>query len=119
MSELPVPGLAAGSVSPCVSSLCFLHSFVYQVLFTVPLTGEPVDLFGLSLSPAPLVSTRRCEAGGRACTVNQVFTFTLNEFLGTNHVLHLCTFCISIKMEMETAHLAVEGGITRSVWLSG
>lgn len=40
--------------------------------------------------------------------MNQEFTFTLNDLLGTNHVLHLCTFCISIKMEMETAHLAVE-----------
>ena len=24
-----------------------------------------------------------------------------NDFLGTNHVFHLCTFYISIKMEME------------------
>lgn len=40
--------------------------------------------------------------------MNQVFTFTLNDFLGTNHVFHLCTFYISIKMEMKTAHLAVK-----------
>lgn len=63
-----------------------------------------MDLFDLSL-PLPywLVGT-----GGRACTVNQVYTFTLHEFLGINHVFHLCTFCISIKMEMETAHLTIK-----------
>lgn len=63
------------------------------------------------LPPAPLV-------WGRACAVNQGFTFTLNDFLGTNHVFHLCTFYISIKMEMETAHLAVKevGVEVRTGW---
>lgn len=61
----------------------------------------------ICLSPASLVCTQAAGVGG-AYTVNQEFTFTLNDLLGTNHVLHLCTFCISIKMEMETAHLAVE-----------
>lgn len=50
--------------------------------------------------------------------MNQVFTFTLNDFLGTNHVFYLCTFCISIKTEMETAHLAVkEVGMEVQNWV--
>lgn len=40
--------------------------------------------------------------------MNQVFTFTLSDFLGTNHVFHLCTFYISIKKEFKTTHLAVK-----------
>lgn len=124
MSGLPVPGVAAGFVSTCVSSLgtglCFLPSFVYQVLFTVPFTGEPVDLFVLCPVPCPTGQCLGVGGWGRACTVNQVFTFTLNEFLGTNHVFHLCTFCISIKMEMETAHLAVEEvGMEVQNWVGG
>lgn len=57
-----------------------------------------MDLFG----PSPVPSRTGLYLGGwGACTVNQVFTFTLNDFLGTNHVFHLCTFYISIKKEME------------------
>lgn len=67
--------------------------------------------FPCPLPPTPLV-------WGRACAVNQGFTFTLNDFLGTNHVFHLCTFYISIKMEMETAHLAVkEVGVEVQNWV--
>lgn len=48
--------------------------------------------------PSPLVFT----LGARGtCTVNRVFTFILNDFLGTNHVFYLCTFYISVKIEME------------------
>lgn len=59
--------MAAASVSPCVCSLgpdlCFLSS-VYQVLFTAPFTGEPVDLFGLSPVPCPTGMYLRGDGGG-------------------------------------------------------
>ena len=99
--------MAAGPISPCVSSLgtglCFPPSLVYQVFTQPRLLGSLWVHVVSPLPPAPWTTP----AGVGACTVNQVFTFTLNEFLGTNHVFHLCTFCISIKMEMEIAHQAV------------
>lgn len=46
--------------------------------------------------PSPLVFTL---AQG-TCTVNRVFTFILNDFLGTNHVFTQALY-ISVKIEME------------------
>lgn len=89
----PGRGPAAGSVSPCVYSLaqvgpsCFLPSFVYQALLTAPLTGEPFGSVWTFFIP--------CPAGlflGGTCTVNQVFTFTPDDFCGTNHVFHRLHF---------------------------
>lgn len=61
-----------------------------------------MDLFGLSPVPLPPALTASLYLGARGtCTMNQVFTFILNDFLGTNRVFYLCTFYISVKIEME------------------
>lgn len=68
---------------PRVGPSCFLPSFVYQALLTAPFTGEPFGSVWTFFIP--------CPAGlfpGGTCTVNQVFTFTPDDFSGTNHVFH-------------------------------
>lgn len=82
--RLPGPSMAADPVSPRVSSLgmglCFLPSCVRCCSPPVYWSLWSYLVFPV---PAPLVSTW---GEGRACTVNQEFTFTLHGFLGTNHV---------------------------------
>lgn len=58
-------------------------------------------IWSLSCPPPPALTASLYLGARGACTVNQVFTFILNDFLGTNHVFYLCTFYISVKIEME------------------